>query len=241
MSDLYSVPAPSGAPPAPAPPSPSAPSTGLLGPAEAEARVKAIYADTSHPFHRGDPRATAEVYQLHQAIHGTEPVAGGPQIGSDPAAALKGPVEHESLRAFGDSFEQAGVPPAYGQAIVDVVTGFKSDLPDPPAGYVPMTADAGAAALAATLGPAEAQQEIAKAQRVIDVVKSISPEVKARLEYALDASGAGNLPGHVRAFARLYDLSANDARTLLMQTFGAEGAKAADRLFGPAPRRGRTP
>ena len=182
-------------------PSPGAPPPRPPGAVEAEARIKAIYADPSHPFHRGDKRGTQEVYELHQQIHGTTPVAGGPRLGPDPDARLAGPIEHESLRAFSESFAQAGVPKEYAQSVVDVITSFKSDLPYPPAGYVPMTAAAGAEALAAALGPELAQQEIGKAQGVVDVLKSISPEVKSSLEYALGKSAAGNIPGIVRQFS----------------------------------------
>jgi hypothetical protein len=58
--------------------------------------------------------------------------------------------------------------------------------------------------------------------------------VKDRIEYALGTSGAGNIPGIVRQFARLHDLSPADARRMVEQSFGGP---AAVKLFGPAPRR----
>jgi hypothetical protein len=121
--------------------------------------------------------------------------------------------------------------------VVDVITGFKSELAALPPGFIPMTEDMGRAALIAAEGPEQAQQTLAKATAVVNVVRSISPDVADRLDYALGASGAGNIPGIVRQFARLHDLAPDGARRMLERSFGADGAKAADRLFGLTPRR----
>jgi hypothetical protein len=72
-------------------------------------------------------------------------VTGGPQLGPDPAARLAGPIEHESLQAFSEAFADAGVPKDYARGVVDVATSFKSELPSPPAGYLPMSEEAGRA------------------------------------------------------------------------------------------------
>jgi len=61
--------------------------------------------------------------------------------------------------------------------VVDVITGFKSELAALPPGFIPMTEDMGRAALIAAEGPEQAQQTLAKATAVVNVVRSISPDV----------------------------------------------------------------
>ena len=218
-----------------APPSPAAPALDRPDVAEAQARIAAIRGDPTHAFHRGDRAAVDQMARDYTIVHGTAPVGTGARLAADPASALQGPLDAQSRQAFDETFQQAGVPGDVGQAVVDVFLGVRDELPEAAIGAARMTEAQGVRALEDEVGPEEARQILAKGRRVVDVLKSLSPDVKDRIEYALNASGAGNLPGVLRQFAAYHDLEPEAARRLVERTFGL---KHAEKLFGPVTRRG---
>jgi hypothetical protein len=235
MNDLRPVTDPA-APLDPAPaPSPGAPSPDRLDAATAEAQIAAIRANKEHPYHRGDSKAVAEMFRLYEAIHGEARDARGVRQVADPTYTLQmgsmATAQRQDLEAAG---YDAGVPRDAWQATVDVFLGVKDTLPDAAVGAVAGTEADAWRALAADAGPEAARQTVARAQQVVAALKSISPDVAERIEYTLNASGAGNAPAVVKWFAKLHDLEPTAQRRLVEQHFGL---KAAEHLFGPAPRR----
>jgi hypothetical protein len=184
-----------------------APSVAPPSAAEAQAQINAIYADRSHPYHKGDPAATEAMNRLFRLHHGGPGALEQTELRHDLPAEISVPpgldlpdVVREDVAA---TIQSAGLS-GLAQPLFDFGLG-RGGPPTLPPGYRAPSPDVAVAKLREFEGR-HAAHVLDKARlgaQALDRFRAGAGRPAGELLRFLDETGAGNDPAVVRLFARL--------------------------------------
>jgi len=203
-------------PPSPGAPPNLAPPSGGLDRATAEARIAAIRADLSHPFHRGAPAELAEMTRLYEVVHGTAAAPSGASVAPnlDYTIALPpgrtpedfSPVEQAIATAACHAFN---LSESEANPVVAWILDARHPKPAVAEGRATLTRETAAERLQQHWG-AHWPKQMAYARAALTVLDSRRGGRPGELREEFERTGAGNAPGVIMEFAKLGAALARD-------------------------------